>query len=371
MKRLRILLVLTAAVLLVFCAHAAVEGTTFEIEARTTEGELLSALPVMCVDIHGNPLVFPGAKISTGYVTYQRTTVIGAFHNIVDHTGYTFCRAYLVYKDKQIDINGLYYGGRWWYNNTLTDWTYMPVEEGGQLQVYMEFAKITSSIENNPVHENINLTLYDYGTFIDVGPDKDLLFGYAKDRKFEGIDGPPPYYSVNGGTYTHYSMPESSQEGYDRNVLNPGVPKIKKTLVGGVPETTAGRSYSYLFRTGDEALNTGAAKEVMGKELTDYSKLRDETIFKPGVGYMSPYESMRFDIEGDGGLFYEDEYGYYVYDCSEISAYFNQKTGRFELSPDMIGVSLHQAECSVWHELLPVHKSRRGRHDDGHAPYRQ
>ena len=47
----------------------------------------------------------------------------------------------------------------------------------------------------NPVNENINLTLYNYGSYINVGEDKSLQFGWHNDlasggRPYEGIDGP-------------------------------------------------------------------------------------------------------------------------------------------------------------------------------------
>ena len=109
----------------------------------------------------------------------------------------------------------------------------------------------------------------------------------------------------------------------------------------GYPQVSSGRSLEYLFRKGGLPLNTGNAADPLTKYADMRSKAtwnQGEDKYASGVGYQTQYESMRFDLGSDGGLFHVDADGYYIYNCDEQSAYYNQDTNRFELSDTLIDV---------------------------------
>ena len=102
----------------------------------------------------------------------------------------------------------------------------------------------------------------------------------------------------------------------------------------GYPQVSSGRSLEYLFRKDGLPLNTGSAADP----LTEYADMRTNETWTEDQGYQTQFESMRFDLGSDGGLFHVDADGYYIYNCDEQSAYYNQDTNRFELSDTLIDV---------------------------------
>ena len=217
----------------------------------------------------------------------------------------------------------------------------------------------------NPINENIDVTLYNYGSYINVGPEKSLQFGWHNveadsrggnyvGRPYEGIDGPAM--RTDGTVFTSWHKTDANDIGvyYSNKIYNfPTVDRVLNTA--GYPQIAATQmsdsnknsgeivdvSLEYLFPKTGAALKTGAAPNP----LTNYDTLRTGgATFIPGNGYNSNYESMRFDMVGDGGLFAKDADGYYTYNSSELSAYYDQDAKRFLMSDTLIGPSHYGAE---------------------------
>ena len=210
----------------------------------------------------------------------------------------------------------------------------------------------------NPINENIDVTLYNYGSYINVGADRGLQFGWHSTlvdpngrtgnyigRPFEGIDGPAM--RTNGTVFDSWHKSDPNNVGiYYSNKLYL-YPTVERTLKNGYPWIAKEQKYSankhgneivdvslsYLFPKDGPALRTGEAKNP----LQDYANLRDNATFIEGSGYNSNYESMRFDMEGDGGLFAKDANGYYTYDSAYLSAYYDQEKNHFLMSETLIG----------------------------------
>lgn len=300
------------------------------------------------VDADGNPLFLDGESHVQLNFKSGKAYSVGLFHNGINHDGYTYSGSYFDLNGDKKQLARIGYtadeGGKWAYREWDSDsWTYVLLSDWSDtIDIYMVFQKIQGTVSENDIHENIKMTLYDYGSYIDYGEDKALQFGWH-DRKAEAIDGLPLNQEAADGLHILTN----------RDIINSGleysVPKMKKTLnEEGFPELAddarlaAGKSLEYLFRKDGPALYTGAA----ATPLSDYSRLREEaTVYqvtqnnKVYNSYNSHFESMRFDLTGDAGLFYMDEDGYYVYDSSETSAYYNQQTGKFELNSCLIGPS--------------------------------
>ena len=208
------------------------------------------------------------------------------------------------------------------------------------------------------INENINLTLYNYGSYINVGDDKSLQFGWyttlPKGRPYEGIDGPAM--TTSGKVMVNYSDVYYSNKIWnfpkvERLLNEDGYPQIAKVQADHSVNPTylynddgneiVDVSLEYLFPKTGSALKVGAA----ANPLNDYSKLREEAVFTNNVGFNSNYESMRFDMVGDGGLFEITEDGYYYYSCTKTSAYYDQDKGRFLLSDVLIGPGHDGAEA--------------------------
>lgn len=312
------------AVCLMMILGAAVclaEGETFGIDV-VSGGQAIARLHMLCVDSEGNPLELDAWSGESCTITQGYSYNICIYHNMAAHDGYTVSRYYVEGDGGQTELTHVAQSAsRGWLirGGNSYSWENPPadaIDAQGNLTVRMELKRIVSPLKNNPAHSDISLTLFDYGSYINVGADKDLLFGHNT-RVYEGIDGQPVY--------------RNHTNGYGKK-LNGAAPLMKMTLVDGLPETRQGVSYGYLFRMDGPALYTGEAPVP----LTSYDRLRQETVYDAGFGYTSPYESMRFEMEGDGGLFYEDEDGYLVYDCSELSAFYNTKTNRFEFGSVML-----------------------------------
>ena len=92
-------------------------------------------------------------------------------------------------------------------------------------------------------------------------------------------------------------------------------------------------SLKYLFRDDGDPLVLGEA-ENDPNALRDYNNMRTNATAQNG--YKTYYESMRLEVDGDGGLFHVDEDGYYTYASSEQSAYFDQDKGRFLVNDTLI-----------------------------------
>lgn len=205
----------------------------------------------------------------------------------------------------------------------------------------------------NPINENIDVTLYNYGSYINVGADKALQFGWynldnGSGRPYEGIDGPAM--NINGQVFTNYSSVYYSNKIFNFPTVNrllneDGFPQLyseQKAPINKRDRSWANNywkdkivSLEYLFSKTGPAFKTGAASEP----LEAYGELRtsDGATFIKGSGYNSNYESMRFEMEGDGGLFVKDKEGYYTYDSAYHSAYFDQNENRFLMSETLIG----------------------------------
>ena len=207
-----------------------------------------------------------------------------------------------------------------------------------------------------PINENINLTLYNYGSYINVGEEKALMFGWHKSmvnppynnvgRAYEGIDGPAM--KTTGEVFNHYGDVYYSNKLYnyftiDRLLNEDGYPQVAATQKYSSNRNSneiVDVSLEYLFDKNGPALKTGASTNP----LSDYGNMREDAVFTDSVGFNSNYESMRFDMKGDGGLFEITEDGYYYYSCTKTSAYYDQEEGRFLLSDVLIGPSHDGAE---------------------------
>ena len=215
----------------------------------------------------------------------------------------------------------------------------------------------------NPINENIDVTLYNYGSYINVGADRALQFGWHNSdtgsgnylgRPYEGIDGPAM--RTDGTVFDSWHIYDPNNVGiyYSNKIYN--FPTVERLLnEDGYPQISATQkseanrnsneivdvSLEYLFDKDGPALKTGAAPNP----LQDYKTLRTGgATFIPGNGYNSNYESMRFDMVGDGGLFEKDSDGYYTYDCSKLSTYYDQEENRFLMSETLIGPGHYGAD---------------------------
>ena len=190
------------------------------------------------------------------------------------------------------------------------------VEEFSTFTVTWADGAYTMEIEpvyyKQPIHSGIELRLFDYGTYINSSG-RPLGFWAGGNGPFGQIDG-------NGST------------------LN-GSPTMSRSLgADGYPEVvykSEPYSLKYLFRDdGDPLVLGGAAVAPNVTPLDDYSNMRTNATAQNG--YKTYYESMRLEVDGDGGLFHVDEDGYYTYASSEQSAYFDQDKGRFLVNDTLI-----------------------------------
>ncbi|MDY4769695.1 MAG: fibro-slime domain-containing protein [Lachnospiraceae bacterium] len=296
------------------------------------------------VDTEGNPLQIDTSKTYVNSVAGDGNIRVSDYEGLVyPPASYNYQNAYIKVNNAQTKVVRIS------YNATLERWCITTPESDGrsnpwlswsgdenvsynetQAHVYLSYTKKTDAYYYaQPIHDNIKLTLYDYGSYINTGDDKVI-----------------PFYQASGG--------HSSIDGYQLVELikknRDWPPKMKPTLNDeGYPQVSSGRSLEYLFRKGGLPLNTGSATNP----LTKYADMRTNATWSENKGYQTRFESMRFDLGNDGGLFHVDEDGYYIYDCENQSAYYNQDTNRFELSNTRINVGHNN---SNYKNFLPFDK---------------
>ena len=299
------------------------------------------ALYLHYVDTNGNPLQIDTSKTYVNSVAGDGNIRVSDYEGLVyPPASYQYEKAYIEVNNSPKEVVRISYNaarGRWCITTPESDgrgewlsWSGSETEVYNETQahVYLSYAKNSSAYYYaQPIHDNIKLTLYDYGSYINTGNDKVI-----------------PFYQANGR--------HSSIDGMQVTDLgsNPQPPTMELTLnAEGYPQVSSGRSLEYLFRKGGLPLNTGSATNP----LTKYADMRTNATWSENKGYQTQFESMRFDLGNDGGLFHVDEDGYYIYDCENQSAYYNQDTNRFELSNTRINVGHNN---SNYKNFLPFDK---------------
>ena len=282
------------------------------------------ALYLHYVDINGNPLQIDTSQTYVDSVEGDGNIRVSDYAGLVYPASYQYQNAYIEVNNAQTEVARISYNatrGCWCITTPEGDgsdqwlsWSGSETEVYNETQahVYLRFAMDSSAYYYaQPIHNNIKLTLYDYGSYINTGADKVIPF-YQAMGKHSSIDGLPAY-----------SLGSDSRP-----------PAMEPTLnAAGYPQVSSGRSLEYLFRKDGLPLNTDSAADP----LTEYADMRTNT-WTEDQGYQTQFESMRFDLGSDGGLFHVDADGYYIYNCDEQSAYYNQDTNRFELSDTLIDV---------------------------------
>lgn len=298
------------------------------------------ALYLHYVDIKGNPLQIDTSQTYVDSVEGDGNIRVSDYAGLVYPASYAYQNAYIEVNNSRTEVARISYNatsGGWFITTPegdgRTEWLSWPGSETEvynetQAHVYLRFAMDASAYYYaQPIHNNIKLTLYDYGSYINTGNNKVIPF-YQYNGKYSSIDGLPALsLGVNG---------------------NP--PVMEPTLnAAGYPQVSSGRSLEYLFRQGGLPLNPGSADDP----LTKYADMRTNASWTVADGYRTQFESMRFDLGSDGGLFHVDADGYYIYNCDEQSAYYNQDTNRFELSDTLIDVGHN---TGTYKNFLPFDK---------------
>lgn len=229
------------------------------------------------------------------------------------------------------------------------NWHYIPsgrsswlIWDGMRYSTTAEVYIVYTKLVDNKVHNDIEINLYNYGSQINELSESVLRF--YDTRSYAALDG-----KISSIVDTETGKSAGSP------------PDMKKTLINDAPYVTysAGSSGSleYLFyKTGDNFRNSGSG-------LTSYGTMSSQATWDSENGYNTAYASMRFDLNGDGGLFKLDDSGYYTYDCTENSAYYNIANNKFEVYNNLVAPG-HRAGITVssttninhWWNFLPFNK---------------
>lgn len=229
------------------------------------------------------------------------------------------------------------------------------------------------------VNSDIRLNLFDYGSYINTRNDNGTRL-LPKSFYFYHLDGPDPdnttgatVSALDGFYLTADSKLTDKKYIHDYGINEeagkyfPGtVPSIKKTLgTDGYPvltEDNTDYSLSVLFQTENASTYWGHGNPNTswgmgnGTYYTSQATLRANTKYIENEtakdeygnvytysGYQTGYASKYFPVDGngdgkndDGGLFWKDADGYYVYDSAQKSAYFDDSTKRFSVSDMLI-----------------------------------
>lgn len=293
------------------------------------------ALYLHYVDTNGNPLQIDASQTYVDSVADNGNIRVSDYAGLVYPASYQYQNAYIEVNNAQTEVARISYNatrGCWCITTPEGDgrdqwlsWSGSETEVYNETQahVYLRFAMDSSAYYYaQPIHNNIKLTLYDYGSYINTGDNKVI-----------------PFYQAMGGHSSIDGMQVDALEEEDKKAWPPTMEPMLNAA--GYPQVSSGRSLEYLFRKGGLSLNTGNAENPLTKYADMRSKAtwnQGEDKYASGVGYQTQYESMRFDLGSDGGLFHVDADGYYIYNCDEQSAYYNQDTNRFELSNTLIDV---------------------------------
>lgn len=216
------------------------------------------------------------------------------------------------YNDETNDGDGNQWPGWIYKDSAYKRWLKddgTPLGTADTADVYLVFDNGYPWVIDNPINENIHVTMYDFGSLVNSTSDAVLDFfsspsGGAKDTHAQ-IDGEDPTGNTLGGGTR---------------------PTMYRTLVDGYPYVDSigtnypdGGSLGYLFHDNEDS---------------EYEYPVPYT-FSASSGYTTDFVSRRYSMDGDGGLFFRDEEtGYYTYNCSENAAFFNGE--RFELYNELI-----------------------------------
>lgn len=384
-------------------------------------------LNVFVVDIDGNGLL-PNELDDDGDGVVEKPSTVPNMpgtHNIeFARYGEAICRAYelgdykykssYIYDSKQnkISIEKIS------YNDTNSGWLYRDNEsykaypgidtlKAESVDVYIEYEKVESdrsTIINTSVNKDIKINLFNYGSNInDKGRVLEFMNGGLSTEAnrtinwFKFLDGHGIY---DRSTYSYRPV-------MSKTLIN-GYPYVDgqyqdnvngKTLLSGTEQDNTGTvrkgSLQYLFDKTEDIV-TGEdnwisidynlngeqdyqhVKPILKtidshpSDTTTYATLRYDTTFVPknsgaeGVGYRTPYKSMHFDLDSDGGLF-QKKNGYYEYDSSQNAAYFNGE--RFEIYEQLIapGYETGNSGNNNWKNFLPFNKPGEGYNSDEDA----
>lgn len=193
-----------------------------------------------------------------------------------------------------------------YYQNVWEDWT-----SGGSIRTdavvhaYLEYEEATGYTVAE-AHDAVKIRLYDYGSYITQSTDDPFYF-YDGNRSLDGS--------------------------YLGTASNAAAPTMSATLGSDGYPVANSKSLKFLF--GQQGFVTGSADPA----LSNYRQMRYEARDNlNGIsGYTTGYQSMGFDLKGDGGLFtYNPETGWYEYDSAEKSAYYDINTNRFLLNETLI-----------------------------------
>ena len=303
------------------------------------------ALYLHYVDTAGNPLQIDTSKTYVDSVAGVGNIIVSDYAGLVyPPASYQYQKAYIEVNNAQTEVARISYNDHWCITTPGSDqWLSWPDSETEvynetQAHVYLSYTKKTDAYYYaQPIHDNIKLTLYDYGSYINTGNDKVIPF-YQASGGHSSIDGYQPVELITNNRARPPKMePKLNDAGY---------PQVSSEWDSLPHEAT---SLEYLFRKGGLPLNTGNADSP----LTKYADMRNNATWSQRAGYRTQFESMRFDLGGDGGLFHVDENGYYIYDCENQSAYYNQDTNRFELSNTLIDVGHNSG---TYKNFLPFDK---------------
>lgn len=271
------------------------------------------------VDLDENILYSSGETVVVDTIEGDGNTPMSNYSDLVDVDEYIYRYAYVYDNGVKTPVNYLSCNvtkGSWFYTTSMTrndwvTWSNMNTETVKTADVYLVYSKPIL----NEIHNNIKITLFDYGSYINSGSDKVLKFLKTLDNHTQ-IDG------AGVGSVTATSNP----------------PEMKNVLVNGYPALSNGKSLKYLFHQDGSDFIKGAGT------MTSYDTMRSSATWTAANGYTTYYESMRFSLGNDGGLFELDENGYFRYSCANNAAYFNGT--RFELYDNLISPGHKKGDMS-------------------------
>lgn len=321
------------------------------------------------VDTEGNPLQIDTSKTYVNSVAGDGNIRVSDYEGLVyPPASYQYEKAYIEVNNSPKEVVRISYNaarGRWCITTPESDgksnqWLSWSGDENvsyneTQAHVYLRFSMNDNAYYYaQPIHDNIKLTLYDYGSYINTGNDKVIPF-YQASGGHSSIDGYQPVELITNNRARPPKMePKLNDAGY---------PQVSSKWSLLPHEAT---SLEYLFRKGGLPLNTGNAD----RPLTKYADMRNNATWSQSAGYRTQYESMRFDLGGDGGLFHVDGEGYYIYDSDLQSAYYNQGTNRFELSNTLIDVGHNSGTYKNFLPFDKIDPSLDGSFNQDHSIYK-